>query len=516
MKLGKSKIFLFLCLSFILGVFSGSYLNYYVMAFLAMIFVMMVTIPPPLHLPLSKGEKKEEVRLWLPLIGFLGLTLLLGAFRLKTSFPNQKENYIGKFYGQKMEIQGAVVKEPDIRSKQINLTISPEGFVGNILVNAGRYPEYQYGDLLKISGKLEEPFESEEFSYKNYLSRYDTYALMRFPKIEKLAYDKGNPVTAVLLRIKAKFQEVLSKSLPEPHNALMLGLILGLKKALPQDLKEALIIAGVSHIVVISGYNISIITKNILKTRAWWGRRVAFWLSLLVVLAFVVMTGAEASVIRAAVMGLLLAIALNVGRIYQAANALVFAGALMVALSPKILRFDTGFQLSFLATLGLIYLTPMFERWLAFLPDILGFRTNLSSTLGAQIFTLPLLVYYFDRISVFALPANVLILWVIPYTMFFGFFTSLLGVIYLPLAKLLAGIVWLFLEYQIRVIEFFAHLPLSSASVKINTPLILIFYLLLVFGLWIYRHKKRFYYQLEYLPPSYISPLIKGEKERGC
>ena len=486
---GKSKFFLLFCLSFIVGVFLGNYVGnyvvYYVVAIGAVIFIAGITI---------LWADKRFV-----LVGFLGLTLLLGAWRFQTSFPYNDSNFVGKFYGQKVDLEGIIMREPDVRSDKTNLTIRVRDVSGNILITVGRYPEYEYGDWIKISGLIEEPFVSEEFSYKDYLSRFDTYAVMRFPKVEKVAADQGSPIKASLLAVKHKFQDVLSKVLPEPHSALVLGLILGLKRALPEDLKQALIIAGVSHIVVISGYNISIITRSILKSRFLVGRKIAFTLSVLVVLAFVIMTGAEASVIRAAVMGLLLVFAMNIGRLYQARNALVFAATLMIAQNPKILGFDIGFQLSFTATLGLIYAAPIFEKWFEKLPNILAFRTNLASTLAALLFALPLLIYYFDRISMVAIPANVLVLWVIPYAMFFGFLTGLLGIIYLPLAHISGALAWVLLEYLIRLVGLFAKLPLASIATTINVPAVFGYYLLLAFGIWFYRNKKKFYYELEYI-----------------
>lgn len=496
MILGKSKIFLLFCLSFIVGVFLGKYfvlINWHAtgMAILAMFFLILITV---------RWRPSTRTGQLVFLTGFLGLTLLLGAWRWQSSLPKLDRNFIGRFYEQEIEFDAVVVREPDVRSNKANLTLESSDFNGRVLLNVGRYPEYEYGDRLLVRGKVEEPFVSEEFSYKDYLARYQTYAVMRFPEVEKIGTGEGNKLKALLLQVKHQFQSVLSQVLPEPHNALALGLILGLKRSLPPDLSDALVIAGVSHIIVISGYNISIITRNLLKTRAWWGRRTAFWLSLLTVLAFVVLTGAEASVIRAAIMGMLVVLALNVGRIYQPVNALIFVATVMIAQNPKILSFDIGFQLSFLATLGLIYLAPMFEHWFFRIPDILSFRSNLSSTLAALALTLPLLILYFDRISLVAPLANVAILWTIPYTMFLAFFTGLAGIIFLPLANLLAGLPWLFLELQIRVVEFFASLPLAATEAHITATGVLIYYVFLATAVLLYRNNKQFWYYLEYVP----------------
>ncbi len=524
LKIGKSKIFLGFCLSFMAGVGLGRYLNFPIMAVAAMVFLMLSTV--------WWSDKRFR------LAGFLGLFLLLGAWRYQESFPKQAENFIGKYYGQKIELEGIVVKDPDVRSDKVNLTVKPttpspqpspargegedgrtptsppphEGeekpatppqpspelpqplfnkrgetvkgkLVGNILLNLGKYPEYQYGDRLKFSGKLEEPFVSEEFSYKNYLARYDTYAVMRFPKVEKLGSAQGSKIKAGLLSVKYRFQSVLSRMLPEPHNALALGIILGVKRSIPEDLKNALIAVGVSHIIVISGYNMSMITQTISRARPVVGRRIAFLLSLLVVLGFVAMTGADASVVRAAIMAMLAVVALNVGRIYVSLNALVFVAGLMVLQNPKILNFDVGFQLSFMATAGLIYLGSWFEARLRFLPNILEFRRNLASTLAAQIFVLPLLVFYFARLSLISVVANVLILWTVPYAMFFALIAGVSGMIFLPAGKLLAIVLWAILQYQIWIVEFFARIPFAQVAVSLPAAGLLIYYPLLFWKL---------------------------------
>ena len=476
------------------------------MAVLAMIFIMMITL----------GWRYK----WAMVIGFAGLILLLGAWRWQGSFSITKtDNFVGKHYGREVEWEGVVVRDPDVRSNKVNLTVRPtpsqsppirakgaaggEGILGNILLNVGRYPEYQYGDRLRFSGKLEEPFVTEEFSYKDYLSRYGTYAVIRFPKVEKIGEDKGNRVAAALFYFKHKLQDVITSVLPEPASALLLGIILGLKRSLPEGLSAALATAGVSHIIVISGYNISIITKNMLRGRAYIGHRAALVFSAAMILAFVIMTGAEASVARAAIMGFALIAALAVGRLYAVQNAVIFAAAAMVWQNPKILVFDIGFQLSFAATMGIIYLSPILEKWLAKIkiPEFgfLSLRGNLAATTAALAFTLPLLLYHFERLSVYALPANLLILWAVPYVMFLGMALAFAGLLWLPAAKIIGGAAWVLLEWIIRVAEIAARLPGASTSLKANIPSIIIYYGLLILAIWFYRRKKGFRYYLEYV-----------------
>lgn len=485
MKLGKSKVFTMLCLGVLAGVFLGRFVNYQILAAGALGCIALLTIF--WHQPR------------LVLVAVLGLAALAGAVRYLQSFPNTHPNFVGQLFNQTVELTGVIVREPDVRDSRTNLTIKPRNYEGNILLNVSRYPEYHYGDELKISGKVEAPFVNEEFSYKDYLSRFDTYAVMRFPKVETLALNQGNIVIAQLLKLKAKFLAVLAKALPEPHNALAGGIILGLKRNLPDDLKAAMVAAGITHIIVVSGYNISIVTKNILAGRHILGRKLAFLMAFAALLALVILTGAEASVIRAAIMGGLFIVAMNVGRIYQADKILILAGAAMVFINPKILHFDIGFQLSFAATLGLIFLSPIFEMWLARMPNFLWMRTNLAATTAALIFTWPLISFYFDRFSLVAIVVNVLVVWIIPYAMFFAFVAGLLGWLFAPAAQMTASLLWVCLEYVIRIAETFARIPFADVSLHLSLPLLAGYYMLLTAGLWAYRNQKKFFYQLEYI-----------------
>lgn len=485
MRLGRANIFLLLCLGLILGVFLGRYANPVIMAILAMVFVITVTVWWP--------DKKFLV------VGFLSLAMLFGIVRYQTSTYDRMDNFIANFAGQEQELVGVVIREPDVRTDKMNLTLKVEGYTGYVLVTHAKYPVYYYGDKLRIQGKLEVPFENEEFSYRNYLSRYDTYAVMYYPHVEKLAENQGNPVISFLFGIKGKFLRVLSQILPEPHNALSAGIILGAKRAIPEDLKDILVAVGISHIIVVSGYNITMMTQGVLRAKRVMGSTLPLLLALFMIFALVIVTGAEASVLRAGIMGLGLVIALYIGRLYSAPRVLIITAAIMIAINPKILHFDIGFQLSFLATLGLVYVSPIFEKWFQRIPNFLSFRSNLATTFAAQLFALPLLVWYFDRISIISLLVNVLVLWIVPYAMSLTLLAGLLGIIFLPLGKILGVLLWLALEYLIRVSEFFARVPYAQVSARMSIWLLLVYYLLLIFFVAWYRQNKKFRYYLEYV-----------------
>lgn len=225
---------------------------------------------------------------------------------------------------------------------------------------------------------------------------------------------------------------------------------------MPKDLVEEFNRTGTSHVVAISGYNISIISVLIFNFLAYLlvPKRVSVWIVVAGIIFFTVISGAGASVVRAAIMGGLLIIARARDRIYGVSNALILAGVLMLFFNPRLLRYDAGFQLSFLATLGLIYISPHFEKWFSKVPDVFSLRSNLAATLSAQAATLPVLLFSFGRISVVSPLANVLILPAIPPTMLFGFLAGIAGFVSIGIASVIAIPAWILLSWQLFVVKF--------------------------------------------------------------
>jgi competence protein ComEC len=263
---------------------------------------------------------------------------------------------------------------------------------------------------------------------------------------------------------------------------LLLGILIGARKTLPQNITDNFTIDGLSHVVAVSGYNISIIVGSLAGLLAkLFGRKASFWLSLLVVVGFVIIAGASASVIRAALMGALLLLSLNIGRLYAITPAIMFAAFLMIAINPRILYWDAGFQLSFLATLGIVYFVPVLDRLTVAWPDFWKLKEILFTTLAAIVATLPLILFTFGRLSVVAPLANILILPFIPATMLFGFLT------FLPFVGPGFGIIadWL-LIYILKVTDWLARLPYASFQIQISWQIflmlmaaVILFYLLL-------------------------------------
>ncbi len=455
MMLSKSKIFLIFCLAFIVGVFSGRFLNFTIMALAAMIFIMIISL----------GWQNRLAMV----MGFAGLISLLGAWRFIAEF---QQNDIHMFYGQTVSGQGIISEEPDTRPDKVYLTlgsveINGQKITSKILATVPLFPQREYGEKINFTAKIQEPKEFPDFNYKNYLSRFGIDAVIYYPQTTTESGNYGNKLKFYILKFKHHWSDNLSLLLPEPQNAFLGGLLLGAKRAIPPELTEGFNITGTSHIVAVSGYNITIIIAGIdWLLRRFLHKRAALIISLCVIAGFVVLTGASASVIRAASMGALLLIALNIGRLYAVANALALSAAIMLLINPQILHFDVGFQLSFAALLGLVYLTPWIEPGFLWMPKY--FRRYLVATLAAEAATLPILLFNFGRLSLVAPLANLLVLPAVPLAMLFGFLAGLGSLVWLKLGIPFAGIAWILLTYIIRVVEKLSHLPHAAVSIKFN------------------------------------------------
>lgn len=448
------------------------------------------------------------------------LFFAFGAFWL--DFKTEQKPDLSLLYGEPAIFSGIIYEEPKntANSKQLRVKITEiDGSelknIFRVLVVTRRYPEFFVGGELKFRGILEKPENFNGFDYEAYLAKDDIYGKILFPDIENIGRSDsyGLKFAFVLSKIKSSFEENISRILPEPQAAFLKGILLGSRETLPQSLAEDFRKTGTSHIVALSGYNITILARVVIAVLLFLyiPFRFSFWIASVFIFLFVLLTGASASVVRAAIMGVLVLLARQEGRIYNMKNALIFAGALMIFENPKILRFDAGFQLSFLATVGLVYLAPKIEKFSDKISDkikelIYGrdypkkkfvkemrlkkekpidFKKILIETLSAQIMVLPLLIYLFGQISIISPIANIFVLAAMPYSMLFGFLTGASGFLFEPLALFFGWISWALAAYQIKAIEFFAKLPIASFSAgKAVLIFILIIYIAALFRLF--------------------------------
>ena len=401
-----------------------------------------------------------------------------------------------------IEFVGIVAKEPDIRPASIKLTIKPvESGSRMFLVTTRRYPEYKYGDKLKISGLLKNPPVFEGFDYKDYLKKDGITAVMDFPKIELLGSGLGNPIMEVPLSFKNKFQDTAAAFVHQPQEGFLEALAFGDESNISKEWKDKLNLTGTRHIAAVSGMNITIISSLIFSfiLRMGLRKKQAFYLSIGLLFLYILMIGAPASAVRAFIMAAIFLSAKNFGRESSGSRAIFFAGALMLAINPFLLAKDIGFQLSFLAILGLAYLQQFFSHWLRFLPNfkIFPIKTTLAATLSAQVFTLPILVYNFGYFSPISLIPNVLIVPLLAPVTILIFIFGISGMIFSQLGFIFSLPVWLSLTYIVKIIDGFSRLSFTSLTIdNLHWIWLVIFYLFLASFIWwynksIWKWKKR-------------------------
>lgn len=363
--------------------------------------------------------------------------------------------------------QALIVADPDKRDSSTRLIIKLDPSISlgarKILAITDNFSDYAYGDKIEISGRLEKPQnfltnQGKIFDYQNYLAARGINQIVYYPKIKIVAHNQGYKIISVLYLIKNEFLNNLRQVIPEPAATLAGGLILGDKGGLGQKTENYFRQAGLSHIIVLSGYNITILAEVILfifslVVGAW-----SWLLGIVAIILFVIMAGGEAAAVRAAVMGVIALIARRYGRTYDAGVALVVAGFLMIVWNPRLLVFDLGFQLSFLATLGLIYLSPLVSARLKFLPDKNSGRELIATTIGAQIAVYPWLLYRAGNASLIGFISNVFVLPVIPFAMLLSFLTGFCGFISHHLSLFISYPTYFILEYILKIAELFAKL----------------------------------------------------------
>ena len=355
-----------------------------------------------------------------------------------------------------VEVEGCVVREVDKRQDKVKYILEVESY-GNVLVNARPYPLFRYGDCLSVRGQIERPEAIEDFAYDEYLARYDVYFVVNRASLERVE-EAGASLYGGLFGLKGIFEGRLSEVYGEPHSSFMAGLVLGSRRGIPVHLMEDFNTTGLTHIIAISGYNITLVIVLTGSVFSFLSRRKKVLASILFIFLFVVLVGASAAVVRAGIMGSISLVALWFGREYRVEIALVLAAVIMALWNPKVIVYDVGFQLSFLATMGLIFVAPKIEKFFEWLPETLAVRESVLMTMSAQVLALPVIVYNFGRLSLISPVANLFVLPFIPLAMIFGFLSTLFA----PLGFL--G--YLVLEVVVWLVKVFAKVPLASVEIS--------------------------------------------------
>lgn len=414
-------------------------------------------------------DEKSHWRIFL-LISIVVITFAFGLIRTTTSLPVHLESY-----GNETKFDATIVTYPRDTSSGQSFVISPigENSRKRILVRASRYPEYEYGNVISVSGRIDQPknFEIYDggpiFDYVSYLAKDGVVGIMRHPEIKPLSDDGGNILSRSLYVLRDIFSRGLENAIREPQSSLALGILVGDTSSFGKEMSDVFRRAGLSHLVALSGYNVTVIAEWFMAIFSYISISLSPVFGSLSIILFAVMTGGSATVIRASIMALLLIMAKRSARRYDVSRALLFAVFVMVLHNPLILTADVSFHLSVLAMIGLIYVSPIISSRISFVTERFALRDIVATTIGVQIFLTPYIMYAMGTFSLSGFISNILVLPVVPYAMALSFVAGFIGMIF-PLLSLPFGFIAdVVLSYIINVAEYSSSFAISAIDISI-------------------------------------------------
>ncbi len=417
----------------------------------------------------------------------LFISFILGGSRYLTALPDFEDplyltNYADN--NSSVIITGVINDFPDSRDQVTNLQVKTEriqisrweeDFTIQSLLLAKIPVEKnpKFGDRVQLTGYLETPPEDEDYSYREYLNRKGIYVYLPKAEIVVLEHGQGNLVLRGIFELKSRALEILYRLWPDPEASLLAGILLGVETGIPDQVQQAFRDTGTTHIIAISGFNITIVAGLFSRffSRMLNPRQGAV-AAVIGIGLYTLLVGADAAVVRAAVMGGLSIFAQQIGRRQHGINAAALASLIMILINPQ-LPWDISFQLSLSATLGLIlYADPFAQRFFKFssrfLPEQTAQRITqpiseyILFTFAAQLTTFPVMLYHFHSFSLNTFLANPAILPVQPPIMLVGGLALILGLIWFPLGVAAAPLVYPFVLYTIRIVEWFSRLPFRT------------------------------------------------------
>jgi len=349
------------------------------------------------------------------------------------------------------QIFQAKIIDIDRRLDKTFLVVKPlELTEHKIRVTIDNFYEFNKGQVVKISGEVEAPENFEGFNYQGWLAKDNIAYVIFRPDITV----EGGGIS-----IDAKVKNILSaginKALLPPASSLYSAMLIGDKGEFTQENRNNLASSGLSHIVAISGLHITIITTLLISVGIYLGlwRRSAGWVAIALIVFYIWMIGTPASAVRAGIMASTVFLAERFGRPSSSWRALLLAAAVMLAFNPLLIRYDVGFQLSFLAVMGILLFARKIEPYISKVPNILHAREVLSMSISAQIFTAPLVLFIFGTFAPFGVLANILVVTILPAVLIAGFIASVAGVLGGPFTVFGAMPAWALSKYIWGVIS---------------------------------------------------------------
>lgn len=429
----------------VVGVFSVQYIN-------QSLFASWAWLLTGTGLVLTVFWKRQISLIPLVIVG----GLLIGVWR--GSIEQSKLGVYEKVYGAQVMLSGKVTDDVDIgKSGEVivrlgDITINQHSVAGKIWASTTENRDIKRGDTIFISGKVQPGFGN--FS-----------ATMYRAEVTKVQRPEPGDIAR---RVRDWFADAVRVAIPEPQASLGIGYLVGQRRALPPDLNEALRIAGLTHVVVASGYNLTILVR--FARRLF--EKVSKYLSALsasaMIISFVAITGLSPSMSRAGLIASLSLLAWYYGRKFHPLVLLPFAAAVTLIVSPSYGWGDLGWQLSFTAFAGVMIVAPLAHRYFFGDKKPGSMRQILGETIAAQIVTLPLLIMAFGQFSNVAIIANLLVLPLVPLAMILTFVAGIFALV-IPVTSSIVGLPaeWL-LSYMTSVAGYLSKLPWAVSDMSMN------------------------------------------------
>ncbi len=492
----KSTKNLIIGLFFICGLFLANFFNIHenvAMAILVIAFIFILIF------------RKKRVRFYLAII----LSISLGILLLNSTKIDYSDNTKIWYYNNetldfknntKATFIGRIIEEPDKRIDKQKIKVSVTQLLepinkevsGNTLATIALYPPYNYGNIVQINCILTKPSRIEDFDYAKYLSKDNIYSLCYSANIKLVEKNKGNIFKHYIYKIKNTLFKKVNSIWPDPVSSFANSSLFGFEKLLPSDIDENFRHTGLSHIVVVSGMHVAIIIVVFSKMLYQIGinRKQSFLFLLLLLFSFAILSGLSASIIRASIMGILVVFSKNVERYIPNYLVLIYSLIIMALINPLSMFYDLGFQLSFLATIGLIYLSPILKNRLKFIPEHFSLREIVSTSLSAIIMTLPISLYNFHTLPTFALLSNIVILPFITFDMTLYVFAIGLSLINTNLAICFGFISYVLTKILFWIIKIISSIKISVLDIKnFNIYHTIICYAIIII-IYLYAKKK--------------------------
>lgn len=481
----------------------GLAIGYFGILPLAALAVIGLCLLIPAILSITQARKHNQVYFYL-------LVFVLGAVNFQWHTAASRGN-VQHLAGHPAIIIGTICEEPDARTDYTNYVVNiekiealeehtdsvPDKPAGKILLTVGgKGPEYTYGDRLQLNItplRPQEPSQPGEFNYRKYLQSQGIQFIAKSWQgtgIRKLGTGEVNFFVQACILLKVRLLSVTQDTLAPRYASFLQGVLFGSSGLIDNQIRNDFALAGVVHILSVSGYHVALIVAiclfliNGLRIN----RHAGLAFTAIVTLSYTVMSGASPAAVRSLIMGWTMLLARYLKRDYDWVSSLGLSALIILAINPNYLT-HAGFQLSFAATWGVLNLTPQVcrlgrfflspggnnnEAGLVRIPSHLVKKPELfrllgqsiGITLGAQLAVFPITSYYFSYFSLMAVPANLIIVPLTTLVIMLGGFASIAGLIWLPLAGVINVSTGFVTELILSTAHWLANLPLAAVAVR--------------------------------------------------